>query len=137
MSNYVALKTEIALPAYNGMNDVQIAAAVNAKTVSTPQLAMLNVPDVVNAIQPADYTALTQLQLLQMQLLLGGAGTVNASPGTTIRAVFQSIFAGKATTLANLLALVSQYDNATTPWVLVNVGIPSIVPADLVIARNS
>lgn len=32
--NYAALKIEIALPAYNGMNDATIAATINAQSVS-------------------------------------------------------------------------------------------------------
>lgn len=137
MANYAALKTEIALPAYNGMADAQIIAAVNAKTVTAPQPAVLNVPDIINAIVPADFTGLTQIQLSQMMLLLGGAGTVNASPGTTIRAVFQNIFAAKATTLANLGALVAPFDNATAPWAATVVGIAAISQPDLNNARAS
>lgn len=109
---------------------------INAATVAAPIPAILNVPDVVNAISPADYTALTQLQLLQMQLLLGGSGTVNASPGTTIRAVFQSIFSGRATTLANLSALVSPFDNAAQSWWSANGYSSPISATDLVAAGN-
>lgn len=89
---------------------------VNALTVAAAQPAILQVDKVINAISPADFTSLTSLQLQQMMLLLGGNSTVDASPGTTIRSVFQSIFSGKATTLANLSALVSPFDNAVTPW---------------------
>lgn len=105
-----------------GMTTAQKLAAVNAWTVPNPQPAILNVTAVLNAIASADFLALTTSQIGQMQLLLqaGGDGIVNASPGTTVRAVFQSIFAGKATTLSNLLALVSPYDNATQLWVTAN-----------------
>lgn len=137
MANYTALKTEIALPAYNGMTDAQIIAAVNAKTVPAPQPAILNVPDIINAIVKADFNALTQIQLSQMMLLLGGAGRVNASPGTTIRGVFQDIFLGKVTTLANLGALVAPFDSATALWAATVVGIPAISQPDLNNARAS
>ena len=105
-----------------GMTTAQKVAAVNAWTVPAAQPAILNVTSVLNAIASADFLALTATQIAQMQLLLmsGANGTVNASPGTTVRAVFQSIFAGKTTTLANLSALVSPYDNATELWVTAN-----------------
>lgn len=104
------------------MTTMQKVAAVNGWTVANPQPAVLNVTAVLNAIASADFLVLTSTQLAQMQLLLmsGTNGTVNASPGTTVRAVFQSIFAGKATTLASLAALVSPYDNASQPWTVAN-----------------
>lgn len=137
MVNYAALKAEIALPTYNGMTDAQIIAAVNAKTVAAQQPAILNVPDIINAIVPADFTALTQIQLSQMMLLLGGSGTVNASPGTTIHSVFQTIFTGKTATLNALAALVAPYNNATASWAATLVGIPVISQPDLNNARAS
>jgi hypothetical protein len=107
---------------------------VNAWTVATPKPALVDTTKVINAILPADFTALTALQLQQMQFLLQGKGTVDASPGTTIRAVFQTIFAGKATTLANLTALVTPYDNATKLWLVANGYNPPIGPSDLLAA---
>lgn len=90
--------------------------AVNALTVTAAQPAILQPSAIVDAIASADFLTLTALQLQQMSFLLSGSSTVDASPSTTIRAVFQSIFSGKTTTLANLSALVSPYDNATIPW---------------------
>lgn len=89
---------------------------INAITVVAAQPAILSVNKVINAIVPADFTGLTSLQLQQMMLLLGGGSTVDASPGTTIRSVFQTIFSGKTTTLGNLSALISPFDSAVTPW---------------------
>lgn len=89
---------------------------LNAITVAAAQPAILTVNSIINAIVAADLLSLTAVQLAAMQLLLQGNGSVNGSPGTTVRNVFQSIFSGKATTLANLAALVAPFDNATVPW---------------------
>jgi len=90
---------------------------INALTVSTgvPQRAMLAPSDIINAIVSTDLAALTQLQTLQLTLLLQG-GTVDASQGTTIRAAALALFAGKTQTLANLAALVAPFDNPKIPW---------------------
>lgn len=106
----------------------QKLAQLNAITVAAAQPAIVDVNKIKNAIVAADFTSLTQLQVSQMSFLLTGNSVVDASPGTMIRAVFQSIFAGKATTLANLSALVSPFDNATIPWTQAN-GYPT--PASL------
>jgi len=94
----------------------QKLSAINALTVMVSAPAHLNVSDIINAITPTDFASLSSLQLQQMQFLLQSSGNVNASPSTTIRAVFQTIFAGKTTTLNNLAALVAPYDSATLPW---------------------
>jgi hypothetical protein len=93
----------------------QKLAAVNALTVASPQKALLTPSAILNAIVPSDLAALTSAQVAMLTLILQGA-TVDASAGTTIRAAAQNIFSGKATTLANLGALVAPYDNATIPW---------------------
>lgn len=90
--------------------------AVNALTVASPQPAVLLINKVVNAIVAADLIGLTTNQLLALQIILFGNSSVDGSPGTTVRAVFQSIFTGKTTTLGNLSTLVSPFDNATIPW---------------------
>lgn len=91
-------------------------AAINALTVAVPQPAIIAVDKIKNAIVAADLGTLTTNQLLLLQLYLLGAGTVDASPNTTIRTGLQALFAGKTTTLANLTTLVAPYDNATIPW---------------------
>ena len=118
--------------ALTGLTTTQKLAAVNAWAVATPKPALLDTSKIINAILPADFTALTALQLQQMQFLLQGRGIVDASPGTTIRAVFSTIFASKPTTLANLTALVAPFDNATTNWVAANGGPVPIGPAELI-----
>lgn len=92
-------------------------AQVNAITISTAAVpAIIPVNKIVNAIVAADLLALTTNQLLTLQIILFGNISVDGSPGTTVRTVFQSLFAGKTTTLANLGALVAPYDNGTMPW---------------------
>ena len=108
-----------------GLSTANKIAAVNAWMVVVPKPAVLGITSVINAIAPADFLALTATQIAQMQLCLGSDGQVNASPGTTVRAVFQSIFAGKTTTLANLTTLVSPYDNNQVLWTALN-GYPTL-----------
>lgn len=89
---------------------------VNAQTVPAPSRSIVSTNDVLNAIVAADFLSLTQLQLLQLQTIVANRETVDASVGTMIRVVMQSIFAGKQGTLNNLLALVAPYDSGTIPW---------------------
>lgn len=103
-----------------GMSTAQKLAAVNAWTVAAPQPANIPVSNIIGAIVPADFMALTALQLQQLQFLLQSAQAVYAPPAGTIRSVFSTIFSGKATTLANLSALVAPYDNAIQSWCAAN-----------------
>jgi hypothetical protein len=100
-----------------GMTTLQKIDAINAWGLFSPQKAILSASALLNAVAPTDLENLTGTQIALFQLLLQGGGLVDASAGTSIRAVAQNIFAGKTTTLANLAALVSPYDNATVPWV--------------------
>lgn len=108
----------------SGMTTAQKLAAVNGWTVPAPQPANIPVTSIIAAIVPADFLALTALQLQQLQFLLQSSTTVFAPVGGTVRSVFGSIFTGKTTTLNNLTALVSPFDNATEPWGQ-SVGYPS------------
>lgn len=89
---------------------------INALTVNgTAQPAIIPTYKIYNAIVPADFTSLTAAN---QQLIrdIFGMGTVDASPGTNVRTVVQNIFTGKATTLANLGALVAPFDTPQIPW---------------------
>ncbi len=113
MAYYDALDTE--WPTLTGTT-AQKLASINALTVpSSPQKALLTPSQIINAIVPVDLASLTTAQIQMLALLLSGS-VIDCSVGTTIRAAAQTIFAGKATTLANLSALVSPFDNATIPW---------------------
>lgn len=121
-----------------GMTAQQKLAAINGWTVPTGSvpLSILSPSAIINAIVPADLAALTQLQTLQMSLLLSGA-QVDVSPGTTIRAGIQNLFAGKTQTLSNLAALVGVFVDPRRLWTVAN-GLPSpLGTADLTIAGLS
>lgn len=93
---------------------------INAATVTGPAIkAILTPSSILNAIVFADLAALTQLQVTQLTLLLQG-DSVDVSPGTSIRVGIQALFSGKATTLANLGALVAPYDSPSVSWWSIN-----------------
>lgn len=96
----------------------QKLAAINSATVQTAAqgTAVVTPSQVLNAIVFADLAALTQLQVAQLTLLLSGS-MIDASKGSSIRTGIQALFAGKATTLANLAALVAPADTPLLmPW---------------------
>jgi hypothetical protein len=80
---------------------------------------ILSPSQILNAIVFADLAGLTQLQLLQLQLLLSG-NSVDVSAGTTIRQGLQQLFAGKAQTIANFQALVTPFDTPRVTWCAAN-----------------
>jgi hypothetical protein len=106
--------------ALTGLTTANKIIAVNGWTVSNPQPANVRVTDIIAAIVPADFLALTALQLQQLQFLLQSAQIVFAPPSGTVRSVFSSIFTGKTTTLNNLSALVAPFDTATQSWCAAN-----------------
>lgn len=101
-----------------GLPTAQKLANINAWTVAGPALPP-NIPvtNIIAAINPTDFLALTALQLQELQFLLQSAETVFAPISGTIRSVFSTIFTGKTTTLNNLSTLVAQYDSPPIPWV--------------------
>lgn len=92
----------------DAINTWVIAKGVADRAILDPSL-------ILNTIVPADLAALTQLQTLQLTLLLSGTA-VDASQGTTIRAAIQNMFVGKTATLAALGALVAPFDSPTIRW---------------------
>lgn len=92
-------------------------AQINALTVATgvPVKAILTPSQILNACVPADIASLPAAMITLLALLLSGSA-VDASIGTTVRVGIQTIFAGKATTLAQLGALVAPFDAPTMPW---------------------
>ena len=91
--------------------------AINGWTVpkGSANQAILEPTKILNTIKATDLAALTQLQVLQLTLLLSG-NSVDASQGTNVRAGVQAIFSGKTETLQALSALVAPYDNPSIPW---------------------
>jgi hypothetical protein len=96
----------------------EIRAAV--VTVSVPAIAMV-VPtyQIYNLIDASEFGALSATLQQHVRDILG-MGTVDASPGTAVRARISSIFAGAAgpNTRAALTALAVTFDTPTqsTPW---------------------
>ena len=108
--------TGVAGTALTGLTTANKLIAVNGWTVAgEAQKAILIPSTILNAILFADLAALTQLQVTQLTLLLAGS-SVDASSGTSIRAGIQALFASKATTLANLAALVAPFDSPKILW---------------------
>ena len=103
-------------PSVTGANTAAKLANLNGQTTAAPGKSLVATNDILNAIAPADFMGLTQMDLLRIQTLIANRDRVDASQGTMIRAVFQQIFSAKATTLAALGALVAPNDNATVPW---------------------
>lgn len=103
-----------------GMTTAQKLAAVNAWTIiGPPKKLVISPSDIINRIVYTDLAALTQIQLLQLQVLLSGTA-VDATQGSPIRTGIQTLFAGKTQTLANLVALVAPYDNPVIIWTVAN-----------------
>lgn len=102
-------------PPLTALSTEQKIVAINSWTVPAPQKAILTPSQILNAVVPSDLATLTIAQVALLTLILQGS-TVDGSAGTTVRAAAQAIFAGKATTLANLGALVATFDSAVLPW---------------------
>jgi hypothetical protein len=86
----------------------------------------------MGAIQTADLTALTTNQLLQLQLLMGTAGSQGLDASNAIiRADFSAIFAGKTTTLNALGALASLSVSRAN-----EIGLRPVTDQDVKIARS-
>lgn len=105
----------------SGATDVKLAQ-INSLKVPTgkPIAATVGVNDVVNCIDPVDLDLLDTPQLLRLQIILSGAGSVNVSPGTTVRKFFMNAFGGKGSTIANLDAALEKFDTPTDFWWAVN-----------------
>jgi hypothetical protein len=98
-----------------GMTTAQKIDAVNSWTMTgTQQSVIVPTYQIYNAIVPADFTSLSASNQQLVRDILG-MGTVDASPGTNVRATLVSVFTGKATTLANFQALADSY-KPSIPW---------------------
>lgn len=102
MPNYVALKTEIAKPAYNGMSDVQICAAINAASGSPIDRDNVAGGELVSALVRSEVNALAAADRSYVQ-------TVCAAQTIPLTANFKTelgaVFGAGTATRTNLLAL--------------------------------
>lgn len=104
--DYAGLKAEIAKPAYSGMTDTQIAAALNTNTV-TEQLSPLTVSgaQIYNAIVPSEFAALTDAQKQSVRDVFGLGDGIDVSVGSNARLALATAFGASTASRANLLAL--------------------------------
>lgn len=92
-------------------------AAINALTVSGAAIPMVIATyKIYNLIDPTEFAALTAANQQLVRDILG-MGTVDGSPGTSVRARMVAVFsnASGATRLA-LAALAATYDAPLIPW---------------------
>lgn len=103
-----------------GMTTQQKLNAVNTWTVPAPAVKMV-IPtyQIYNLIVPSEFVALTAANQQLVRDILG-MGTVDASPGTSVRARIVAIFPNGTTTFSNLAALAATYDNPTMLWTAAN-----------------
>src|SRR5690348_11439794 len=94
----------------------QKLAAVNAATVNGAPLPMI-VPtyQIYNAIVGSEFAALTAANQQLVRDILS-MGSVDASPGTQVRARIVAIFPNTTQTFANLSAIAAAYDTPQIPW---------------------
>jgi Concanavalin A-like lectin/glucanases superfamily len=95
MTDYLALKAELALPAYAGKTDVEAAAILNGPgTAITRQRGVVSGEQVVASMNPTEFAALSAIQLQRMQLVLT-PGQVDLK-NDNIRAIFNDLFTNNA-----------------------------------------
>lgn len=103
-----------------GMTTAQKLNAVNAWLTSGAARPMI-VPtyEIYNCIVPAEFVALTTTNQQLIRDILG-MGTVDASPGTSVRARIVAVFPNGTTTFTNLSNLARNYDTPQVSWWIAN-----------------
>lgn len=119
-----ALPTGVTGTSLFGLTTAAKLAAINGWTVVGPAIpANLSPSQIFNCIDTvAHANAVTALQWAVMQFLAGSGQPIAAPPGSTVRAWFSNAFAGQTTTLANLAALIAQFDSPPIPWATATAG---------------
>lgn len=115
MSQLTILKTELTADplarGYSGMTDLQAATSLNTvyRTVNRPQLTSA---ELLDALDEAEYDALTTAQKGKLNVLLG-MGAMNVEPGKVARGWLLSMFGvGTATRTALVAAVVRTVSRA-------------------------
>jgi len=142
--NYISLQSEVkndpAALGYSGKTDEQITnilntvgsgTAADGKSYTIFRNDILP-KEIVNCIDPVDFTAATQLSISKLELLFVAA-PIDATL-TNVRANFQNIFSGASATTKNALSAVAQR-NGTRAEVLFGTG-TVINSVDIGKARN-
>lgn len=83
MPDYPALAAELTKPAYQGKTDAEAATLLNGtgSPASSPR-GVVSSYQVVNVLDPAEFAALTAIQLQRLQVLLG-VGNVDLKDDNT------------------------------------------------------
>lgn len=91
-------------------------AQINAATANGTAIPMI-VPTykIYNLIAVAEFTALSASNQQLIRDIIG-MGTVDASPGTSIRARIVAVFPNGTATFTALSALAAAYDTPQVPW---------------------
>ena len=89
-------------------DDASPARLINQPNAATPQFRSdVTIHDIVAAIAPTDFAALTALQIAKLQLLFSGVSTIDATVATT-RNIIQGIFTGASTATMNALVAMAK-----------------------------
>lgn len=90
--------------------------AINALTVAGAATPMV-IPTyrIYNVIVASEFTALSAANQQLVRDILG-MGTVDASPGTSVRARITALFPSGTATFTALSALAATYDSPQIPW---------------------
>lgn len=99
----------------SGMTTSQKIAAINGWKVASPLSCILPTYAIYNSIVPTEFVAVSSASQQLLRDILG-LGTVDASPGTSIRTRIVSIFPSSTQTFTNLAALVAPFDNNVQVW---------------------
>lgn len=97
------LRTEIALPAYAGKSDAEIADMLNVKERPSER-SIVNGYEVIDCIAPAALAALTAIQLQRLGVITSASGGVNIK-NPNIRTIVADIFPASATNNTTRAAL--------------------------------
>lgn len=102
-------------PSVAGATTAAKLANLNAQTVTGSAIPMV-IPTytIYNTIDPTEFGALSAANQQLIRDILG-MGTVDASPGTSVRARIVAIFP-TGTTRTALNALAAKYDSPSIPW---------------------
>lgn len=103
----------------SGMTTAQKIAAINGWKVASPLTCIVPTYTIYNAIVPTEFVATSSNNQQLLRDILG-LGTVDASPGTSIRSRITSIFPSSTQTFANLAAVIAPFDNNTNNWCAVH-----------------
>ena len=112
-----------------GQTTLQKLANVNAWTVAGTAIPMV-VPTytIYNLIVPSEFVALTAANQQLVRDILS-MGTVDGSPGTSVRTRMVTIFTSGTTTFSNLSNLAKTYDTPAVNWTSAN-GYPKLELTD-------